>query len=96
MSEPDAGSDVVSMRLRAEKRGDRYILNGSKMWITNGPEADTLVIYAKTDPDAASRGITAFLHRTRLSGIPSIAKAGQAGNARLQYQRTGVRRLRSP
>src|SRR6202011_4117144 len=61
MSEPSAGSDVVSMRTRAEKRGDRYVLNGSKMWITNGPVADTLVIYAKTDPSAGPRGITAFL-----------------------------------
>jgi isovaleryl-CoA dehydrogenase len=61
MSEPGAGSDVVSMRTRAEKRGDRYVLNGSKMWITNGPDADTLVVYAKTDPAAGPRGITAFL-----------------------------------
>ena len=61
MSEPDAGSDVVSMKLRAEKRNDRYILNGRKMWITNGPDAATLVVYAKTDPDAGARGITAFL-----------------------------------
>ncbi len=60
MSEPDAGSDVVSMRLRADKRGDRYILNGSKMWITNGPDADVLVVYAKTDPEAGPRGITAL------------------------------------
>src|ERR1700756_1969118 len=61
MSEPGAGSDVVSMRLRAERRGDRYVLNGNKMWITNGPEADTLVVYAKTDPAAGPQGITAFL-----------------------------------
>jgi isovaleryl-CoA dehydrogenase len=61
MSEPGAGSDVVGMKLRADKKGDRYVLNGSKMWITNGPEADVLVVYAKTDPDAGSRGITAFL-----------------------------------
>ena len=61
MSEPGAGSDVVSMRLRADRRGDRYVLNGTKMWITNGPNADVLVIYAKTDPDAGPRGITAFL-----------------------------------
>src|ERR1700744_680916 len=61
MSEPGAGSDVVSMRLRADKRGDRYVLNGTKMWITNGPQADTLVVYAKTDPGAGPRGITAFL-----------------------------------
>jgi isovaleryl-CoA dehydrogenase len=61
MSEPGAGSDVVSMRLRAEKKNDRFVLNGTKMWITNGPDADTLVVYAKTDPERKSRGITAFL-----------------------------------
>lgn len=61
MSEPGSGSDVVSMKLRAEKKGDRYILNGNKMWITNGPDADVLVVYAKTDPEAGPRGITAFL-----------------------------------
>src|ERR1700676_2410407 len=61
MSEPGAGSDVVSMRLRADKKGDRYILNGTKLWITNGHYADTLVVYAKTRPDAGARGITAFL-----------------------------------
>ena len=61
MSEPSAGSDVVSMKLKAERRNDYYLLNGSKMWITNGPDADTLVVYAKTDPEAGPRGITAFL-----------------------------------
>src|SRR5437763_550035 len=61
MSEPGAGSDVVSMRLRADKQGDRYVLNGSKMWITNGGDADVLVVYAKTDPEAGPRGMTAFL-----------------------------------
>ncbi len=61
MSEPGAGSDVVSMRLKAEKKGDRYILNGSKMWITNGPDADVIVVYAKTDPEAHAKGITTFL-----------------------------------
>src|SRR5262249_22502303 len=61
MSEPGAGSDVVAMSTRADKKGDRYVLNGSKMWITNGPEADVLIIYAKTDPKAGPRGITAFL-----------------------------------
>ncbi len=84
MSEPDAGSDVVSMRLRAEKRGDRYILNGSKMWITNGPEADTLVIYAKTDPDAVSRGITAFLIERGFPGFhpsPKLDKLGMRGSS---------------
>ena len=84
MSEPDAGSDVVSMRLRAEKRGDRYILNGSKMWITNGPEADTLVIYGKTDPDAGSRGITAFLVENGFPGFhpaPKLDKLGMRGSS---------------
>ena len=84
MSEPDAGSDVVSMRLRAEKRDDRYILNGSKMWITNGPEADTLVIYAKTDPDAGSRGITAFLVERGFPGFhpsPKLDKLGMRGSS---------------
>ena len=60
MSEAGSGSDVVSMSRRAEHRGDRYVLNGTKFWITNGPHADTLVVYAKTDPEAASRGVTAF------------------------------------
>ena len=84
MSEPDAGSDVVSMRLRADKRGDRYVLNGSKMWITNGPEADTLVVYAKTDPDAGSRGITAFLIEQGFAGFnPSLKldKLGMRGSS---------------
>ena len=84
MSEPDAGSDVVSMRLRAEKRGDRYILNGSKMWITNGPEADTLVVYAKTDPDAGSRGITSFLVERGFPGFepsPKLDKLGMRGSS---------------
>lgn len=83
MSEPDAGSDVVSMKLRAEKRGDRYVLNGSKMWITNGPEADTLVVYAKTDPDAGSRGITAFLVEGGFTGFqpsPKLDKLGMRGS----------------
>ena len=61
MSEPESGSDVVSMRLRAVKKGDRYVINGTKMWITNGPDADVLVVYAKTDLEAVSHGITAFL-----------------------------------
>ena len=83
MSEPEAGSDVVSMRLRAEKRGDRYVLNGSKMWITNGPEADTLVVYAKTDPDAGPRGITAFLVERGFAGFsasPKLDKLGMRGS----------------
>ena len=83
MSEPEAGSDVVSMRLRADKRGDRYVLNGSKMWITNGPDADTLVVYAKTDLDAGSRGITAFLVERGFPGYtpsPKLDKLGMRGS----------------
>jgi isovaleryl-CoA dehydrogenase len=79
MSEPGAGSDVVSMRLRAERKGDQYILNGSKMWITNGPEADTLVVYAKTDPDAGPRGITAFLIEKGFAGFSTAQKLDKLG-----------------
>jgi isovaleryl-CoA dehydrogenase len=83
MSEPSAGSDVVSMQLRAEKRGDRYVLNGSKMWITNGPDADVLVVYAKTDPQAGPRGITAFLIEKTFKGFstgPKLDKLGMRGS----------------
>ncbi|MEO1253019.1 MAG: isovaleryl-CoA dehydrogenase [Pseudomonadota bacterium] len=79
MSEPGAGSDVVSMRLRAEKKGDRYVLNGSKMWITNGPQADTLVVYAKTDPEAHSRGITAFIIEKGFDGFSTAQKLDKLG-----------------
>ena len=79
MSEPDAGSDVASMRLRADKRGDRYILNGSKMWITNGPDADVLVVYAKTDPEAGPRGITAFLVEKNFPGFSASQKLDKLG-----------------
>ncbi len=79
MSEPGSGSDVVSMRTRAEKKGDRYILNGSKMWITNGPEADTLVVYAKTDPSAGSRGISAFLIEKGMKGFSTAQKLDKLG-----------------
>ncbi len=79
MSEPGAGSDVVGMRTRAEKRGDRYVLNGSKMWITNGPEADTLVVYAKTDPEAGPRGITAFLVEKGMKGFSTAQKLDKLG-----------------
>ncbi len=79
MSEPGAGSDVVSMRLRADKRGDRYVLNGSKMWITNGPQAETLIIYAKTDMDAGSRGITAFLVEKGFQGFSVAQKLDKLG-----------------
>jgi isovaleryl-CoA dehydrogenase len=79
MSEPGAGSDVVSMRTRAEKRGDRYVLNGNKMWITNGPIAETLVVYAKTDPDAGPRGITAFLIEKGFKGFSTHQKLDKLG-----------------
>src|SRR5947209_15201748 len=74
MSETGAGSDVVSMRLRADRRGDRYVLNGTKMWITNGPEADVVVVYAKTDPAAAARGITAFIVEKTFKGFRPAQK----------------------
>ncbi len=83
MSEAGAGSDVVSMTLRAEKRNDHYRLNGNKYWITNGPDADTLVVYAKTDPDAGSRGITAFLIEKEFKGFttsPHFDKLGMRGS----------------
>ena len=79
MSEPDAGSDVVSMKLRAIRRGDTYILNGSKMWITNGPDADVMVVYAKTDPDAGPRGITAFLIEKSMPGFSVAQKLDKLG-----------------
>ncbi len=79
MSESGAGSDVVGMRLRADKRGDRYVLNGTKMWITNGPEADVLVVYAKTDPAAGSRGITAFLIEKGMPGFSCAQKLDKLG-----------------
>tara|TARA_R110002110_G_scaffold117_3_gene369 strand:- start:2594 stop:3766 length:1173 start_codon:yes stop_codon:yes gene_type:complete len=79
MSEPGAGSDVVSMRLRADKMGDRYILNGNKFWITNGPDADVLVVYAKTDPDAGPRGITAFIIEKDFKGFSTAQKLDKLG-----------------
>ncbi|HMK67540.1 MAG TPA: isovaleryl-CoA dehydrogenase [Stellaceae bacterium] len=79
MSEPGAGSDVVGMRLRAEKKGDRYVLNGTKMWITNGPYADALVVYAKTDPNAGPRGITAFIIEKGMKGFRAAQKLDKLG-----------------
>ncbi len=79
MSEPGAGSDVVGMRLRADKKGDRYVLNGSKMWITNGPDANTLVVYAKTDPNAGPRGITAFIIEKGFKGFSTAQKLDKLG-----------------
>ena len=79
MSETGSGSDVVSMRLRAEKRNNGYVLNGSKMWITNGPEADIVVVYAKTDSDAGSRGISAFIVERNFKGFSSGEKLDKLG-----------------
>ncbi|WP_426954494.1 isovaleryl-CoA dehydrogenase [Muricoccus radiodurans] len=79
MSEPGAGSDVVGMRTRAERRGDRYVINGGKMWITNGPDADVLVVYAKTDPAAGSRGMTAFLIEKSFKGFSTAQKLDKLG-----------------
>ncbi|TKZ21739.1 isovaleryl-CoA dehydrogenase [Shimia litoralis] len=83
MSEPNAGSDVVSMKLHAEKRNDRFVLNGNKYWITNGPDADTLVVYAKTDPDAGSKGMTAFIVEKTMKGFSTsnhFDKLGMRGS----------------
>ena len=79
MSEPGAGSDVVSMRLKAEKKGNNYVLNGNKMWITNGPDADTLVVYAKTDLNAGPRGITAFIIEKGMKGFSTAQKLDKLG-----------------
>ncbi len=79
MSEPGAGSDVVSMRLRADRQGERYVLNGNKMWITNGPDADVLVVYAKTDPDAGPKGITAFIIEKGFKGFSTAQKLDKMG-----------------
>ena len=79
MSEPGAGSDVVSMKLRARREGDHYVLNGNKMWITNGPDADVLVVYAKTDPDAGSKGITAFIIEKGFPGFSTAQKLDKLG-----------------
>ena len=79
MSEAGAGSDVMGMRTRAERRGDRFLLNGGKMWITNGPDADTLVVYARTDPEAGTRGLTAFLVEKGLPGFRTAQKLDKLG-----------------
>lgn len=81
MSEPGSGSDVLSMKLRAEKKGDYYILNGNKFWITNGPDADTLVVYAKTDPNAGKpqHGITAFIIERDTEGFSTAQKLDKLG-----------------
>jgi len=79
MSEPGAGSDVVSMKLKAEKKGDRYVLNGTKMWITNGPGGDVIIVYAKTDPEAGPKGITAFIVETKSKGFKVAQKLDKLG-----------------
>ena len=79
MSEPNSGSDVTSMQLRAVKKGDRYVLNGSKMWITNGPLADTLVVYAKTNPELNHKGITAFIIEKSFKGFSVAQKLDKMG-----------------
>ncbi|MGH6752908.1 MAG: acyl-CoA dehydrogenase family protein, partial [Bradyrhizobium sp.] len=79
MSEPDSGSDVVSMKTRADKKGDRFVLTGSKMWITNGPVADTLVVYARTDANAGPRGITAFIIEKGMKGFSTAQKLDKLG-----------------
>ncbi|HEY2928820.1 isovaleryl-CoA dehydrogenase [Piscinibacter sp.] len=79
MSEPNAGSDVVSMKLRADRKGDRFVLNGSKMWITNGGDANTLIVYAKTDPDAGPKGITAFILEKGFKGLSFGSKLDKLG-----------------
>ena len=92
MSESESGSDVVSMKLRAEKRNDRYILNGRKMWITNGPDANTLVVYAKTDPTAGAKGITALLVEGTMAGFsrsPKLDKLGMRGSNTCELVFTG-------
>jgi isovaleryl-CoA dehydrogenase len=95
MSEPNAGSDIVSMRLRADKKGDRYVLNGTKMWITNGPDAHVLVVYAKTDVDAGARGITAFIIEKTFKGFSTAQKLDKLGmrgsnTCELVFQDCGV------
>jgi isovaleryl-CoA dehydrogenase len=79
MSEPGSGSDVVSMKLRAEKKGDYYVLNGNKMWITNGPDASTLIVYAKTNPAAEARGISAFIIEKGMKGFSTAQKLDKLG-----------------
>ncbi|ANA33737.1 Acyl-CoA dehydrogenase [Ralstonia mannitolilytica] len=79
MSEPNAGSDVVSMKLRAERKGDRYVLNGTKMWITNGPDCDVLVVYAKTEPELGARGMTAFIVEKGMKGFSVAQKLDKLG-----------------
>lgn len=83
MSEPGAGSDIVNMRMRADRRGDRYLLNGAKMWVTNGPNADVMIVYAKTDPGAGAHGITAFIVEMSFKGVsttPKFDKLGMRGS----------------
>src|SRR3972149_1160608 len=96
MSEPGAGSDVVSMRTRADKKGDRYILNGSKMWITNGPVAETLVVYAKTDRTAGARGITAFIVEKGFTGFAPAQQLDKLGSRGSDTSAVGVTACEGP
>ena len=96
MSETGAGSDVMGMRTVAVKDGDDYVLNGSKMWITNAPQADVMIIYAVTDPDAGNRKLSAFLVERGTAGAVDAAEAGQAGHARLRHERSAARGLPRP
>jgi isovaleryl-CoA dehydrogenase len=89
MSEPGAGSDVISMKLKAEDKGGYYLLNGTKMWITNGPDADTLVVYAKTEPELGARGVTAFLIEKSMKGFSCAQKLDKLG-MRGSHRRVGV------
>ena len=90
MSESGAGSDVVSMRTTAKEVDGGYVLNGTKMWITNGPDADFIVVYAKTEPDKASKGITAFIVESKFEGFSCARKLDKMGMLRIQYGRTCI------
>ncbi len=94
MSEPGAGSDVISMKLKAVEKGGIYVLNGTKMWITNGPDADTMVVYAKTEPELGARGVTAFIVEKGMKGFSTRTEARQAGHARQPHRRDGVQQRR--
>ena len=95
MSEVEAGSDVISMKLRADRKGDRFVLDGSKFWITNGPHAETLVVYAKTEPEAGSRGVTAFIVEKGFKGFSVGKKLDKMGMRGSGHLRAGVPGLRS-
>ena len=94
MSEPGAGSDVISMKLKAVEKGGVYVLNGTKMWITNGPDADTMVVYAKTEPELGARGVTAFIVEKGMKGFGTAQKLDKLGMRGLAHRRDGVRQRR--